>query len=133
MRGAPLKEMEKTHPKPDTSRCKHARHFVLRLVPDPFAFLTGLPARMLTAQHVGDDPAQIPLSLGTLGAAVREGCDSAEVLAVRIDDGRSVSRVAARKHYEEIKPHIQAGSAEDTFDEVLIRVREAAALFAFLQ
>jgi superfamily II DNA/RNA helicase len=129
MDGAPLNKMEEFYPRGgDQVRCEYSRHFVLRLVPD-LAFIAGLPARLLLAR--AGDGSPVPLVLATLAACVREGCHSPEHLAVRIAAGRSVSRVAARSRYEELRPHFAAGSFDETFEETLERSRDASAAFAF--
>lgn len=57
--------------------------------------------------------------LATLGSIVREGCDSPESLAVRLHLTPSVSCVAARKHYDAIRQHIQPGSPNESFDDIV--------------
>lgn len=128
MNGSPLKEMEECHPKEDKSKCKHARHFVLRIVPD-LAFVAGLPARLLAAQD--DEDEAVPLVIATLGSCVREGCDSPENLATCLALGRSVSRVAARKKYEVLLPYFQDGESNETFENTMDRYRKASALSQF--
>ncbi|GLQ36787.1 hypothetical protein GCM10007908_04070 [Rhizobium albus] len=133
MRGAPLSVIEARYPDgPDSAKCKHARHFVLRLVPD-FAFLAGLPARLRAARQTaqGQD-ILLPLTLSTLAAAVREGCDTPECLAVRvISSRRDISRVGVRTRYQAMAKHIKAGEEGESFDDTIQRVRNAHALLAF--
>jgi hypothetical protein len=130
--GAPLNKIEEKYPGGgDTNRCKRARHFVLRLVPD-LAFMAGLPARLMTARNAKIGSTEpLPIVIATLSGAVREGCDSPECLAVRVRSGRSVSRVGARAHYNELKAHFQAGQTMETFEETIERARHAAILSAF--
>jgi hypothetical protein len=97
MSGAPLCELEvaflgRTE---RLGRCEHARHFASRIVPD-LAFTAGL------SKQAGDTT---PLAtvFATLGSMVREGTDSPEALATRIDCGRNVSRVGARRIFDKIK------------------------------
>ena len=127
MGGAPLNVMEKTYPNGgDSKRCKHSRHFVLKLVPD-LAFIAGLPALILTAQRNNDgngDP--LPIVLATLGASVREGCDSPESLAARINLGKGISRVAAHHGFEQWRRHLEPGDPNETFEITRNRVRVAA-------
>jgi hypothetical protein len=133
MAGAPLCELEKEFLRRTTNlkRCKNARHFVLRLVPD-LAFLASLPGRVLAArQRAANDETPIPIILATLGGIVREGCDSPESLAVRLHMTRSTSRPAARRHYEVIRQHIQPGNPAESFDDTLERVRLAEAVAIF--
>ncbi len=130
MAGRPLCEMEALHPNPDSNACRHARHFVLRLVPD-LAFLAGLPARLLQAKAGLGASVALPTALASLGSAVKEGCDSPETLAARINDGRAVSRVSSRQRFMEVVPYITPASANEPFQETRQRVRNAVALKAF--
>lgn len=129
MAGLPLNVIEASHPKEDAAKCEYSRHFVLRIVPD-VAFVAGLPARLLAAQN-GDDAPAIPITLATLGSCVREGCDSPESLATRLASGRSVSRVAARAHYEELLPYFQASQIDETFEQTMDRYRAASTVILF--
>ena len=108
MSGAPVRDIELAIQGKATGfgYCETARHFVTRVAPD-LAFVAGLPARLLLARHAAttpDDPAEVPTILATLGSIVREGCDSPESLAVRLEAGRQVSRVAARRLFDEAAP-----------------------------
>lgn len=126
MLGLSLREIEEGYPgRKDAARCKHARHFVLRLVPD-LAFLAGLPAQLLLAKATTDEEKKIPLVISTLGTAVREGCDSPESLAARINAGRFSSRVAARSVYEAIKEFIPLGQEDESFDDTRTRLNQAS-------
>jgi len=130
MSGAPLNKMEEAYPKGgDRKRCKRSRHFRLRIVPD-LSFLAGLPARLLTAKaanDVAEDPANLVLE--TLGGIIREGCDSPESLANKINMGQSVSRVAAREQFELIRQYIPVGQPAEDFDETRNRLRTAEAIY----
>ncbi|RVG07962.1 DEAD/DEAH box helicase [Sinorhizobium meliloti] len=133
MSGAPLKDIESKYPNGDATRCKHARHFVLRMVPD-LAFFAGLPARLLTARQTdkGEEGA-LSIVLSTLGAAVREGCDSPEALAVRmISARRTTSRVAARAEFDLLNAYFPAGSWNEAFEKTQERARNAKILRAFM-
>lgn len=134
MSGAPLKDIEVKYPDGDSVRCKHARHFVLRMVPD-LAFFAGLPARLLAARQT-DKNEEEPLSiaLSTLGMAVREGCDSPEALAVRmISARRTTSRVAARAEFDQLNAYFPAGSWNETFETTIDRARNAEILRGFTE
>ena len=79
-----------------------------RVAPD-LAFVAGLPARLLLARHAAaatGDPAAVPTILATLGSIVREGCDSPESLAMRLEARSQVSRVAARRLFDRAVPHL---------------------------
>lgn len=131
--GAPISEIEKKYlGKTDVRLCKTSRHFVLRVAPD-LAFLGGLPAQLLRAKllHDGGDPASVvmPTVLAVLPSIIREGCDSPESLAVRLNLTRAWSRTKSRKQYEEYIPYILAGDPQEDFDTTRDRLRAAAALF----
>lgn len=133
MSGVPLCELEKVFLGRTTNlkQCKNARHFASRLVPD-LAFLAGLPGRLLAARlRAAEDETPVPSVLATLSGIVREGCDSPDSLAVRIHLTRSVSRVAARKHYDAIRQHIQPGNSNEGFDDTLERIRHADLVASF--
>jgi hypothetical protein len=129
MSGAPVRDIEAAIQGKTTGLgyCETARHFVTRIVPD-LAFVAGLPARLLLARHAAlnpDDPAEIPTILATLGSIVREGCDSPESLAARIEAGRQVSRVAARRLFNEAAPYLIPGTPTESFETTQTRVRNA--------
>ncbi len=133
MSGVPLFQLEAAFlgSSSNLGRCEYARHFVSRIVPE-LAFVAALPARLLTtrAKQAGPPP-PLPAVLATLGSAVREGCDSPEALATRINCGRDVSRVAARRIYDKIKAHASVGSPTESFDETRQRMRGAEAVSEF--
>ena len=133
MSGVALCELEKEFLGRTTNlkQCKNARHFVSRLVPE-LAFLAGLPGRLLAARlRVAADGTPVPIVLATLSGVVREGCDGADSLAVRLHLSRAVSRVAARKHYEAIRQHIQPGDPNESFDDAMERIRHADIIASF--
>jgi hypothetical protein len=133
MSGAPLCKLEaaflgKTN---GLGHCKHARHFVSRIVPD-LAFLAGLPGRLMAARlRAASDEKPVPMTLAILGGIVREGCDSPESLATRLNCGRSMSRVAARTHFDKIKIHIPARIPAESFEDTRERMRHADAVWTF--
>lgn len=133
MSGVPLCELEKAFLEPATNlkQCKNARHFTSRVVPD-LAFLAGLPGRLLAARlRAAEDGTPVSTVLAKLNGVVREGCDSPESLAVRFHLTRSVSRVAARKHYDAFRQHIQPGSPNESFEVTLERVGNARMVAGF--
>lgn len=129
MSGVPLCELEKEFLGRSTNlkQCKNARHFASRLVPE-LAFLAGLPGRLLAARlRTAGVGTPVPTVIATLSGVVREGCDCADSLAVRLHVTRAVSRVGARKHYETIRQHIQPGDPNESFDDTMNRIRHADA------
>lgn len=136
MSGAPLCDIEAVAEAKTTNLgfCVTARHFATRVAPD-LAFVAGLPARLLLARLAAtspDEEPEIPAVLATLGSVVREGCDSPEALAARLDAGRKVSRVAARLEYERALPYLAPLPPNEPFEATLVRVRNAMAVSLFL-
>jgi hypothetical protein len=131
--GISLSEIEKKYQgEDDVGLCKTARHFALRVVPD-LAFVGGLPAQLLRAKalHEGGDPATIamPTVIAVLPSIIREGCDSVETLATRLNLTRTCSRTKSRKQHEKYLPYIPGGDPEEDFEVTRERLRTAAALF----
>lgn len=133
MASQPLVKLEAEYRSKTTGlgECRKARHFVSRMVPD-LAFLAGLPGLLLAARKraTGDD-SPVPIVLATLGAMVREGCDSPESLAMRMICGRSVSRVGARAEFERVMHLVPAPAGAETFETTRERVRHAQMISAF--
>lgn len=130
--GAPLSVMEKKYLETDdVGLCKTSRHFVLRVVPE-LAFIGGLPAQLIRAKAFSDgqDPANaaMPTVLAVLSAIIREGCESPEILAARLNLTRTWSRTAARKQYDLYAPYIPAGDDQESFEVTQDRLRTAASL-----
>jgi hypothetical protein len=133
MSGVPLCRLEEEflgHPD-KLGHCENARRLVSRVVPD-LAFVSALPARLLAARRKasGDDTA-IPTVLATLGRIVREGCDSPESLATRLNCGRTMSRVASRRVFDAISAHSPPGDPHEDFEETRDRMRHADTIFRF--
>ncbi|WP_377848687.1 DEAD/DEAH box helicase [Bosea sp. UC22_33] len=135
MSGAPLCKIEAVVEGKTTGLgfCPTARHFAMRVAPD-LAFLGGLPARLLLARFAAtatEEEPSIPLTLATLGSILREGCESPEALAARVESGRSVSRVAARQNFEDAKPYLGVAPMNEAFEATLVRVRNAMTVKMF--
>lgn len=136
MSGAPLCKIEAVVEGKTTNLgyCVTARHFATRVAPD-LAFVASLPARLLLARFVAaspDEEPEIPAVLATLGSIIREGCDSPETLAARLNAGRTVSRVAARHQYVRALPYLAPSLPNEPFEATLMRVRNAMAVTLFL-
>jgi superfamily II DNA/RNA helicase len=138
MSARPLCEIERHYTGlQDVGNCKFARQFALRVVQD-LAFIAGLPARILIARNAADELAgkpttPIPTVLSTLAAIVREGCDSPDALASRVDHGRDVSRVRSMALYHGYKPYIEDGGTFEDFNDMRERVRRGKELYTFLE
>jgi hypothetical protein len=88
----------------------------------------------LLARHAAttpDDPAEVPTTLATIGSIVREGCESPESLAVRLEAGRQVSRVGARRLFNKAAHHLIPGTPTETFETTQARVRSAMVVAMF--
>lgn len=132
--GAAISTMEKRHcEKENVGLCKVSRHFALRVAPD-LSFMGGLPAQLMKAKvlHEGGDPTALtmPTVLAVLAAIIREGCDSPESLAARLNLGRTWSRPKARVQFEQYVPFIPAGDPQEPFDATRDRLRTAAMLLS---
>ncbi|MDX1195813.1 DEAD/DEAH box helicase [Sinorhizobium medicae] len=134
MSGAPLKDIEAKYPGGDAVRCKHARHFVLRMVPD-LAFFAGLPARLAAARQTANgEEVGLPIVISTLGSVVREGCDGPEALAVRMTSSRRTkSRVAARTEFDLLSEYFPPRTWNETFEQTIERARSAKAIREFME
>jgi len=136
MSGAPLCHIEAAAEGRTTKLgyCVIARHFTTRVAPD-LAFVAGLPARLLLARLAAtapDEEPEIPAVLATLGSVIREGCDSPEALAARLNAGRMVSRVASRLEYEKALPYLGPLPPNEPFETTMVRVGNALAVTLFL-
>jgi superfamily II DNA/RNA helicase len=111
-------------------KCEIAREFVLRIVPE-LAYLYGiLPQLYLTLFPL--EPV-VPIALATLGAAVREGFDQPEKIALREARSRRLNRIAVHREYQNIAAHVTAAGPAEAFSDLLNRVKSAVDLYEFLQ
>jgi hypothetical protein len=87
--------------------------------------VAGLPARILAAKAIaaGEEPSP-PITLTTLSGLVGRGFDRPETLANAIHLG-DMARPTARAVFEDIKEYIPGGSPTESFDDTLLRVRQA--------
>ncbi|WP_211257423.1 hypothetical protein [Muricoccus aerilatus] len=129
MVGEPLSKLELAAGTPPAKlgTCETARHFVNKVVSD-LAFVAGLPARILITRDTVSPGIMVPTVVATLGAAVRGGCDSPEVLANAVLLGNECSRVGARKSFEALRAHLREGSPFEAFEVTRNRVRDAHVL-----
>jgi hypothetical protein len=110
-------------------KCETAREFVLRIVPE-LAYLYGiLPQLYATLFPV--EPV-VPIALATLGAAVREGVDRPEKIALRQVRSRRLNRIAVHREYQNIAEHMSPAGPTEAFSDMLNRVRSAVDLYDFL-
>jgi hypothetical protein len=111
-------------------KCETAREFVLRIVPE-LAYLFGILPQLYSALFTME-PA-VPIALATLGAAVREGVDQPEKIALRQARSRRLNRIAVHREYQNIAGHLSLAGPTEAFSDLLDRVRSAVDLYDFLQ
>jgi hypothetical protein len=128
MQGATLASLEQAlgTPVARLGYCEKAREFVLRIVPELAYVYSLLPQRYarLFMFEMG-----APVALTTIGAAVREGFDLPEKVALRQIRAGRLNRMAVHRLYIEITPYITEPLPEESFPDVLDRVRSAADLY----
>jgi hypothetical protein len=110
-------------------QCEKAREFVLRIVPE-LAYVYGLLPQIYAKLFPVEGG--VPAALLTIGAAVRAGFDLSEKLALRHVRGRRLNRVAIHQEFTKIAPHLAPAQPGEPFAGVLDRVRNAAALYDYL-
>jgi hypothetical protein len=132
MQGATLATLEQSLGTPLTrlGRCEKAREFALRIVPE-LAYVYSLLPQLYATQFMFEMEA--PVALTTIGAAVREGFDSPEKVALRQIRAGRLNRVAVHRQYLQIAPYLAPAQPAESFPDVLDRVREAANLYEVTQ
>ena len=110
-------------------KCKAARVFVLRIVPD-LAYLFGLPSQVIRASDTATDlPKYWSLSVEALGPCVREGFDRPEKLALQWVPGRRLSRVAVHREFRELSGFLDAPPEREDFPGLCARMLRAVEAF----
>jgi hypothetical protein len=132
MQGATLATLEQAvgTPVARLGYCEKSREFVLRIVPE-LAYVYSLLPQLYAKQSIFEMEA--PVALATIGAAVREGFDLPEKVALRqIRVGR-LNRVAVHRQYVQMTPYVTDGQPGESYSDLLDRVRNAADLYDSLQ
>ncbi|WP_312380166.1 DEAD/DEAH box helicase [Pseudomonas oryzihabitans] len=132
MDGKPLCDLERAigTAEKNIKTCETARHFSVRLAAD-LAFVAGLPARILAAKAAAaGEPPLISTTLLTLSGVVRKGCASPEHLAHAVHL-KGVSRPSARAQFTKIQPYLAPSNDNESFEDLLERVRQANVMAAF--
>ena len=107
-------------------KCETAREFALRIVPE-LAYIFGiLPQLYMTLFSM---EAVVPIALATLGAAVREGVDRPEKVALRQVQSRRLNRIAVHREYQNIAWYLTTGGQGESFPDMMDRVRTASDLY----
>lgn len=132
MAGATLASLEQLNGTASSrlGKCETAREFVLRIVPE-LAYLYGiLPQLYKTLLPM--EPV-VPIALATLGAAVREGVDQAEKVALRQVRSRRPNRIAIHREYANIAIYVSPAGPAEAFSDVIDRVRSAVDFYDLIQ
>ena len=111
-------------------KCETAREFVLRIVPE-LSYLYGILPQLYATLFAIES--EVPIALATLGAAVREGVDQPEKVALRQIRSRRLNRIAVHREYQLIAGHVSPGGPTEAFSDLVDRVRGAVDLYDFLQ
>ena len=124
--GRPLRELEVAFGTDEDKLkfCENARRFVLRVVPD-LSYLFGLPA-LLQARAQATEEVQIEVSSAKaqLSQCVRIGFDSFEKVALnQVLGSTRASRCHTHQKYAQIKPNLELSQENETWDEVIARIR----------
>ena len=130
MGGAPLATIEAEFgTKPHRlGYCEKAREFVLRIVPE-LAYLYGLLPQIYSMLFPVEP--LLPAAVATIGAAVREGVNMPEKVALR-QVRRRLNRVAIHREFAAIAPHLAASAPREPFARVFDRVRNAVEVYDLL-
>ena len=107
-------------------KCETAREFVLRIVPELaylFEILPQLYTMLFPMQPV------VPGALATIGAAVREGVDQPEKVALRQVRSRRLNQIAVHREFQNIVDYLTPAAPTEAFSDVMDRVRRADDLY----
>lgn len=129
MKGRPLRELEIALgiDREKLKTCDGARKFVIRIIPS-LAHASSLLARL--KQHIKatdeSDPGPIEPQLSHFAFCVRHGFDKHEKAALYVElHEERLPRVMVHERFKVIRPHLVAGTPDETWEGALIRVRAA--------
>ena len=111
-------------------KCETAREFILRIVPE-LSYLYGILPQLYATLFTMEP--EVPIALATLGAAVREGVDQPEKVALRQIRSRRLNRIAVHREYQAIAGYVSPSGPTEAFSDLVDRVRTAVDLYDFLQ
>lgn len=129
MGGQPLRDLEVAlGAAPEkVGKCKGARKFVVRIVPDlAYAFrLLALLIQHLESEN-GESAADVPSALFYLGQCVRYGFDTHEkAVLYNILHQENLSRRALHERFQEIRPYLSSALVAETSEGTRARVQLA--------
>lgn len=124
MSGSPLVELERLAGTPEgkLGKCEVAREFTLRCIPE-LSYLYGVLAQLYMSLFSTE--LVVPIALATLGAAVREGLDQPEKVALRQIRTRRPNRIAIHREFQEIAKLIPSPAINEDLSGVVLRVQSA--------
>jgi len=127
--GRPLSELQRVFGTDidNLKTCVEARKFVLRVVPE-LAYLFGIPAFLIQNRHALDEGAQKELtaSLAKLGACLRLGFESVELLALGYYlRGQKLSRRQVHDQFASISSYLRAAQQGENWEGAVDRVENA--------
>lgn len=114
-------------------KCKVARTFVLRVVPE-LAFVFGLPEQFTRAQRMAaGEEGESSASAAKLSVCVKEGYAEIELLALSYAKNLSMVRRSVHELWAEVKPIALAPLQPERWAATLTRVRSAYQVFEILK
>ncbi len=125
--GASLRDLELAVgvPAPKLGKCRTARKFIARLLPD-VAYAFGVVAQVHRHRLAADGAEQpMPLVLSTLSSMVREGLDRPEKLALQRILRNQIGRVGCHQRFDTIVPFVPPGDEREPFADTLRRISTA--------
>jgi hypothetical protein len=134
MEGKTLAELEVLFgtPAPKVGKCENAREFVIRMVSE-VAYIFGVVSQVVRAQKIDETgEGEIPLSIGTLGACVREGFDQVEKLILHYQFTPRLARIETHQKFDLIREFLPAASSAEDFARITLRLKAALATYELL-
>lgn len=135
MQGKPMSDLELAlgTPADRLKSCIGARKFVIRVLPE-LSYLFGVPALLQQRQIAqNDEPAVLSPALTKLNACVRRGYHSYEQAALGYElRAEKLSRRQLHARFEKLKPYIEAGADNETWEQVIQRINSARAIESLL-
>jgi antiviral helicase SKI2 len=129
LRGRPLSELQLAFgtSADKLKTCVDARKFVLRVVPE-LAYLFGIPAFLIQNRLAveGGPPKDLTASLAKLGACLRFGFESVELLALGYYmRTQKLSRREVHEQFESVSPYLKAAPNGERWERAVDRVEDA--------
>lgn len=127
--GQTLSEIQKLKPTERLQKyCEQARRFVIRVLPE-LAYIFSLPE--LVRRHLAEEELSLVMDalasveLEKLGSCVREGYDSVEKLALAKVRGKTASRVAVHRQWDEMDLWMDPKVPGETWQVLFERIKRS--------